>query len=403
MYDAIIVGARSAGASAALLLARKGHRVLLVDRATFPSDTPTGHFIHLPGMARLKRWGLLEQIAAGDCPPVRSLSFDLGPFTLSGSPPPVDGVTAGYGPRQSVLGKVLLDAALEAGAELREGFSVQAVLTEGDRVTGIEGRAAGGVVLEHARIVIGADGQHSRIARLVQAPVYHARPSLSANYWSYWSGVPIDRAALHLRLGRIAGAFPTNDGLTCLFVTVPQREVQEFRSNIEGNLQHTWDQVPHLAEQMRAGRREERFYGAAEQPNFFRVPYGPGWALIGDVGYHKDPITGQGISDAFRDAELLAAAIYAGLSGRAPLDQALAGYQDRRDQAALPMYEYTCQLATLDLPPEMQALLAALQGNQEQTDRFFGTIAGTVPPPEFFSPDNISTIIGAAMHDTAAA
>ena len=125
---------------------------------------------------------------------------------------------------------------------------------------------------------------------------------------------------------------------------------------------------------------------------------------MGDAGYHKDPNTGEGISDAFRDAELLAEAIDDGFSGRRALDEALADYERRRNEAALPIYEFTCQLATLQPPPpEMQQLFGALQGNQEETDRFFGLIAGTTPIPSFLAPANVQRILAAAGPAAAAA
>ena len=170
-YDAIVVGARCGGAPTAMLLARKGYRVLLLDRAGFPSDTLSTHYIHQPGIARLARWGLLDRIVASNCPPVRQLLFDVGPFALAGTPPPADGVAEAYAPRRTVLDQILVDAAVAAGAELRPHFSVQELLTDGDRVTGVRGRAAGGVaVTERAHLVIGADGVRSLVARAVQAP-----------------------------------------------------------------------------------------------------------------------------------------------------------------------------------------------------------------------------------------
>jgi 2-polyprenyl-6-methoxyphenol hydroxylase-like FAD-dependent oxidoreductase len=177
-----------------------------------------------------------------------------------------------------------------------------------------------------------------------------------------------------------------------------------LRADIEGNFLKTVDLVPELAERVRNGRREERFVGTADLPNFFRKPYGSGWALVGDAGYHKDPRCGQGITDAFRDAELVAEAIDAGLSGRRSLEEALADYERRRNGAVLPMYELTCQLASLEPPsPEMQQFFGALRGNQDEIDRFWGTIAGTVPIPEFFSPQNIERIvIGAELAEVTA-
>ena len=176
-YDAIVVGARCAGSPTAMLLARKGYRVLLVDRASFPSDTLSCHYIHQPGMACLERWGLFDQVARSNCPPVYQQTLDLGPFALTGTPPPIGDVAAGYCPRRTILDEILVEAAEESGAEVRQGFSVQELVTEDGRVTGIRGRTGGGpAVTERATIVIGADGMNSFVARSVAAPSTTSSP-----------------------------------------------------------------------------------------------------------------------------------------------------------------------------------------------------------------------------------
>lgn len=403
MYDVIVIGARCAGSPTAMLLARKGYRVLLLDRDTFPSDTMSSHYLWQPGVAKLKGWGLLDRIIASNCPPIPTVTFDFGPFAITGTPPAADDVTEMYGPRRTVLDKTLVDAAVEAGTELREGFSVQEVLMDGDRATGIRGRARGGSpVTEEARTIVGADGLHSIVARTVQAPQYNVKPPLSCAYYSYWSGIPTEGTHIYMREYRVIAAFPTNDGLTCIFTAWPNRQFHQYRADIEGNYLKTIDLASGLSEQVRSGKREERFVGTADIPNFFRKPYGPGWALVGDAGYHKDPITAQGITDAFRDAALLADAIDAGFSGRQPLEKALSEYERLRNEAVMPMYEFTCQFATVEPPPpEMQQLFAALQGNQAEIDRFAGVMAGTVPIPEFFAPENVQRIMGAAQSHQA--
>ena len=397
MYDAIVVGARCAGSPTAMLLGRLGYRVLLVDKATFPSDVSKGIYIHQPGIAQLKRWGLLDRLAASNCPPVGKMALDLGPVALVGSPPPIDGVGVGYGPRRKVLDNILVEAAVETGVELREGFAVQEILMNGDQVTGIRGHGSGGATAtEQARLVIGADGIHSLVARAVQAPAYHTKPTLDCAYYTYHSGVPLEGAELYLRGPRWFGVVATNDGLVYSFVQIPHQELHAFRADLAGNYLRVFDLAPPLAERLRSGKREERIVGASDLPNFLRRPYGPGWALVGDAGYHKDPYTAQGISDAFRDAELLAEAIDAGFSGQLPLSEALAGYERQRNEHVMPMYEFTCQLASFEPPsPEMQHLFGAVYGNQVETNRFLGTIAGTVPIPEFFSPENIGRILAA--------
>jgi flavin-dependent dehydrogenase len=396
MYDAIIVGARCAGSPTAMLLARRGYRVLLVDRSTFPSDTISTHIVWAPGVARLARWGLEDRVGASNCPAIETIAFDVGDFALRGAPPAADGTTRWYAPRRAVLDAILLEAAVAAGAELRDGFAVHELTDEDGRITGVRGRTASGPMgSERARIVIGADGLHSIVARQVRAKAYDAKPARACWYYTYWSGVPAAAAEYYPRPGRAFGIIPTNDGLTCIPVAWTHDEFPAYRASIEANYMKTLELAPEVAERVRHGRREERFYGTADVPHYLRQSHGPGWALVGDAGYHKDPITAQGISDAFHAAELLSEAVDDGLSGRRPLDALLAEYQRRRDEAVWPMYDYTCQLAALDPPsPELQCMFGALRGNQREAERFLGTIAGTVSPAEFYSEEAQRRIVG---------
>lgn len=404
MYDAIVVGARCAGSPTAMLLARAGYRVLLVDRATFPSDSVRLHYVQPPGIAYLKRWGLLERLAATNCPPIRLRTVDMGDFPLRGTVVPIDGVDEAYAPRRKVLDKLLVDAAVEAGVELREGFSVDELLSENGRVVGIRGRARGGEpIAERARIVIGADGQYSRVAQAVKAPIYRSDPALICYFGSYWSGLPVEEIEIYRRERQIIYVFPTNDGLTSIFIGWPQEMFDAVRTDVDGHVHRTIALVPHLAGRVRSGRRVEPYIGAGNLSGFFRRSHGPGWALVGDAGYHKDPYLAQGITDAFHGAALLAEAVDAGFSGSAPLEAALTEYERRRDEAAMPLYELNCRLAQLQpLPPEQQQLRAALRDNPEDTRRYFSVNAGTVPVHEFFAPENINRILTAAKAREAA-
>src|SRR5215469_381766 len=395
MYDVIVVGARCAGSPVALLLARKGYKVLLVDRSVFPSDMAfSNHFVHQAGSAALKRWGLLERLAATNCPPITEDYFDYGAFTLAGPVPAVDGVNTAFAPRRIKLDSLLAAAAAEAGAELREGFSVQELIWEEGRVAGIRGKHKHATVTEKARITVGADGMFSTVARAVQAAQYKSQPGLEGSWYGYWSGVPMKGWHLWLRPNRVVFAYNTNDKLTLIGVAFPARELPAVRADVESYHWRTiTEHVPELAERLLAGRRESHFVGGVI-PYYMRRPYGEGWALVGDAGYQKDPCTASGITDAFRSAEWLAEAIDAGFSGRQALEGALAVYEEKRNQSEMPYFELTTQLAALaPPPPELQQLLAALQFNPEQRSRFFGVLAHAVPVQEFFSPQNMESIM----------
>src|SRR5215471_5541557 len=395
MYDAIVVGARAAGSPTAMLLARKGHRVLLVDRAGFPSDTLSTHYIHQPGVARLRRWGLLDRLIATGCPPSRSLVFDVGAFALTGAPPPSDGVTEGYAPRRTVLDSLLVEAAAEAGAEVRTGFPIDELVFEDDAVVGIRS----GTTVERTRVVVGADGRNSFVARAVQAPEYDTRPGLACAYYTYWGGVEGGDVELYPREGRmVMGGARTNDDLRIVIVFWPKDEFRAVRADVERSFNDALALAPQLAERLAGGERADRFYGIGDLPFYYRKPFGPGWALVGDAGYHKDPITAQGITDAFRDAELLANALDRGFTDTQPLDEALAQYERVRNEETRGLYELTHEFASLAAPTaEQQALFGALQRNQEDTNRFFGVVAGTVPAEEFFAAENLAQIVGAQV------
>jgi flavin-dependent dehydrogenase len=395
MYDAIIVGARCAGSPTALLLARRGYKVLLMDRSKFPSDMSfSNHFVHQAGSACLQRWGLLQRLEATGCPPITEDYFDYGAFSLSGPVPPADGVNTAFAPRRIVLDPILAETAVESGAELREGFSVQELVWDKDQVVGVRGRQNGKVVTEKARIVIGADGMFSVVAKAVQAPEYRSSPPLEGSWYAYWSGVPMKGWHLWLRPNRVIFAYNTNHNLTLIGVAFAAKDLPAIRGNVERNHSETIAQfAPDLAERMRSGHRESRFVGGSI-PYHIRRPYGPGWALVGDAGYQKDPCTASGITDAFRSAEWLAEAIDAGFSGRRPMEQALAAYEERRNQSEMPYFELTTQLAALAPPPdEVQQLLAALRHNTEQRSRFFGVFSHSVPVEDFFAPENVRTIL----------
>jgi 2-polyprenyl-6-methoxyphenol hydroxylase-like FAD-dependent oxidoreductase len=385
-HDVIVVGARCAGAPTAMLLARRGHRVLLVDRARFPSDTVSTHLVHPGGVAALRRWGLLDEVVASGCPPIDTYRFDFGAFSLSGAPGTVDSPVA-YSPRRTILDAILLQAAADAGVEIREGFSVTDLVVADGRVEGIRGHAKDGpTVTERADVVVGADGVRSFVAAQVQPHRYRERPRQLVAYYGYWSGLPMDgRFEVYSRPGRAFAGWDTNDGLALVVGGWPYAEFETNRAELENAFSSMFDLAPDFAERLRGATLETRLVGAAV-PNFFRKPFGPGWALVGDAGYNKDFITAQGIQDAFRDAELCASAIAESLAAERGYDAAMAGYQATRDARVSSMYELTLDLAALQPPPpELAQMLSSIQGDQQAMDAFARMNAGVMAPEEFFA------------------
>ena len=362
-----------------------------------PRSDPAAAQLELEPDDQPAPWGLLDRLVATGCPPIDTYAFDFGPFTISGAPGTAAAPLA-YGPRRTVLDKLLVDAAAEAGAEVREGFTVKEVVIEDGRVSGLRGHGKGGTaVTEHARVVIGADGRHSLLAQAVRPEQYNEKPQLLCGCYTYWSGLPMDgRFEAYIRPDRAFAAWSTNDDLTLVIGGWPFAEFEANKKDIEGNYLTMLELAPPFAERVRAASREARFVGTAV-PNYFRKPFGSGWALVGDAGYNKDFITAHGIHDAFRDAELCANALDGTFSGARAFDVAMGEYQTTRDEHVKPMYEFTTQLATLEPPPpELQQLLGAVHGNQEAMDGFARVNAGVTSPAEFFSDENVGRIVAAA-------
>jgi 2-polyprenyl-6-methoxyphenol hydroxylase-like FAD-dependent oxidoreductase len=397
MFDVIVVGARCAGSSTAMLLARRGLKVLAVDQTHFPSDTLSTHQVQVPGMACLARWGLLDRVVAAGTPPTRNVRFAPESFVLEGSYPEFEGVDALFSPRRTILDALLVGAAHEAGAEVREDAKVEELVLVGDRVAGVRCRTKAGTAFEErAPLVVGADGKRSLAARAVGAQVEKEQPASTAAFYSYWEGVDLGgRGEISSRPGCAVGAWPTNDGLTLIYVAVPLSGFERFRADAEQGMLAAAGRCGNLGERLRAGRRAERIRGTIDVPNVVRKPFGPGWALVGDAGLVMDPITGQGIGNAFRDAESLAEAATAALGGATAIERAMAEYQRARDERVLPMWELTVDLARLKpLPVEARVFFGSLQGRQQEIDRYLGVITGSEPLASYMSGSNLRKIVG---------
>jgi 2-polyprenyl-6-methoxyphenol hydroxylase-like FAD-dependent oxidoreductase len=309
-YDVIVVGARVAGSSTGMLLARRGLRVLVLDQTSFPSDTLSTHQLQPPGAALLRKWGLLERVEAAGTPATREVRFHAGGSIIDGD---LSANRLGeplYSPRRTVLDPILVAAAREAGAEVRERTRVTDMVFEDGRAVGVRAKTKrGSQVTERASIIVGADGKHSMVAKAAQPHRYREKPARSMACYAYWRDVGLHGGQIHALDRRVAGAWPTNDGLVVTFVAWPAEDWQQFRQDPDRSILDTLDQTGELGARIRGAQRVGPVRATNDLPNRFVRPYGPGWTLVGDAGLVMDPITGQGIADAFRDAELLTEAV----------------------------------------------------------------------------------------------
>jgi flavin-dependent dehydrogenase len=345
-YDVIVVGGRVAGAATAMLLARAGARVVLLDRGRYGSDTVSTHALMRAGVMQLARWGLLDAVVASGAPPVRRTLFHYADGeTVQVSIRPYAGVDALYAPRRNVLDALLVDAAVAAGVEVRHGTTVTALLRDRySRVHGVRAADASGRRLElRAPVTIGADGIRSVVAAQVDAPVVRQGSHAGAVLYRYLTDLPVAGYEWAWGAGAAAGLVPTNDGATLAFAsTTPTRMRALRRLGQEEALATLLEQVsPDLAARASAAQPAGRIHGWAGVPGHVRRSWGPGWALVGDAGYFKDPITAHGITDGLRDAELLARAVHDVLAEGAPECVALSRYQRTRDRLSAWLFEVT--------------------------------------------------------------
>ena len=364
-YDAVLVGARAAGAATAMLLARQGLRVLVVDRGAYGTDTLSTHALMRAGVLQLARWGLLDRIEREGTPRVRRTVFHYADEVIDVPIKAKDGVPALFAPRRTVLDRVLVDAAAEAGAEVRHRVRLA------DLVRGPSGRVAGVVLSAEgggsrvvgADVVIGADGLRSTVAALVGAPVTRQGRHAAASVYGYWSGLEVDGYQWHWSREAASGAIPTNGGELLVFAGTSARR---FAAEVRGDVPSAYRRIlaegaPGLAEQLARARLVGPLRGFPGHPGYLRRPWGPGWALVGDAAYFKDPITAHGITDALRDAELLARAVARGREG------ALAEYEATRDELSVRIFELTDRIASLEWDEaELKALHHALSDEMKR-------------------------------------
>jgi len=345
-YDVVVAGARVAGAATAMLLARAGMKVLVVDPARRGSDTLSTHALMRAGVLQLHRWGVLDRIRQAGTPRIRTTTFHYDAERIEVDIKPKDGVDGLYAPRRTLIDETLVTAAEEAGAHVVHGASLEDVVRDG------AGRVTGAFIAFRDRtvrrvetgLVIGADGRSSRVAGLVGAEVLHVAFHATANIFGYWPDLGLEGYHWHFHPGFGTGAIPTNDGDTCVFAGFsPEVFHGERHRGLEPLYQEALETAsPELAERVRATGARVKLRAFAGAPGVLRRAVGPGWALVGDAGYFRDPITAHGITDALRDAELLSGAVLRGT------DAAFAEYGATRDRLSEGMIEITDRLASLE-------------------------------------------------------
>jgi flavin-dependent dehydrogenase len=350
-YDVVVVGARVAGAATALLLARGGARVALVDRARYGTDTVSTHALMRAGVLQLNRWGLMDRVVAAGTPAIRRTAFHYADGeSLHVAIRTDQDVPALYAPRRQILDQILVDAASAAGVDVRHVAPATALLRDetgrvaGVRIAGSQGRP----VDLPATITVGADGIRSFVAQQTGSAGTRTGRSRSAMLYRYYGELPATGYEWAYGDGAASGLIPTNNGHVGVFVGTSPRRMRMLRR--EGAEQAFAALLaaagPNLVERITAAAPSGGIHGWAGATGFMRRSWGPGWALVGDAGYFKDPITTHGMTDALRDAELLADAILGALGGYVPEASALARYQTIRDQLSDQLFDVTERIAT---------------------------------------------------------
>jgi flavin-dependent dehydrogenase len=344
--------------------------------------------IHESGVARLLRWGgpLVGRLRASGCPPIASSTTDVGTFSYVAQHLPADGNREALCPRRTVLDALLVEAAVDAGCELRTGFGFLDVVRDADRVVGIRGKTrTGDPITERAQLVVGADGHRSSVAKAVAAIEYDTKPVTTCTYYTYWADTQIEGTVISPRKDVMVVAVPTNDDLAVITGIFPIAEFAAVKSDVERHYMRALGTSRVLTDRMVGARRAERFYGTADLPFYYRTPAGPGWALVGDAGHCKDPILARGIADAFRDAETLSQAIVKGLSGGPSMLEALKTWARERDEMTRDIYELTYRLSLLRATsPQMARVYEAARTNPTVASRFHAVISGAIGYRDFF-------------------
>ncbi len=392
-YDVVVVGARAAGAATAMLLARRGLRVLAVDRQAYGSDTLSTHALMRGAVVRLARWGLLDRIWDDGTPVIEHTDFTYGDETFSIPIRPEPGVPGLAAPRRTSLDPILVDGARVSGAEVLHRTSVRSLITDDarnpDRVTGVALTLADGrEVTVSADLVIGADGRQSFVARSVGAPVIREARFSSAVTIGYYEDLDVDHHRFRwlFRRNGGGGVIPTTGGQVCIFTGM---EPGFFKRSGRDDVAATHNRNiaaldPDLGVAVAAATSFGRLRSFPGAPGFFRRSHGPGWALVGDAGYFKDPYGAHGITDAFRDAERLTDAVLTG---------DLAGYEAERDELSMPMFTVLDRIASYEWDlNELQGLHRSLSEIMKAEEQNVTAEPATEPIGAVAAPAELLTV-----------
>jgi 2-polyprenyl-6-methoxyphenol hydroxylase-like FAD-dependent oxidoreductase len=401
--DVIVVGARCAGSAVATALAHAGRRVVALDRARFPADTISTHLMWPGGIAELRSLGALERVRALGAPPMPVAFAGGGGIEIQTGYTPVGGIDYAMCVRRIGLDAALVATAREAGAEVREGARVTDLIWDAGRVAGVRyENGTGALRALRAPVVIGADGRRSTVARLVGAQQpYRRKPSGRACFYAYWDDArPEWRhvAAQWREQGELGTAFPCDGGLVLVLLQPPVARVSSFREDLAGSYERAVGAIPGLAARLDGCRLAGKVRSATGIESYFRHSSGPGWALAGDAGHFKDPVTAQGIRDALRHGRLLGEAVAPTLEHAKALDPALRGWEHRRESDCLAVYQWTNLLARGEPMTALEIeLYRAARERPALARELADVFARTRPPSKFLTPARLAILTARAL------
>jgi flavin-dependent dehydrogenase len=347
-YDALIVGARVAGSSLAIRLAQRGRKVLMVDRDSFPSDTISTHGLNFLAVESLRRLGVLERIEAAGFRRMQRHRAWLGELFVEAPAGPPGAYT--LAPRRMVLDQILIERAVECGVEFTPRARVDGLLIENGTVEGARVQRIGGDAFEaHARVVIGADGKGSKVAQWVGAKTYGKGEPGRPIYYGYFHGVeplPEPTAELFFGFNRVGFCLAMRPDEHVLVIEAQPEDFARIRADARTWFLSEYTRLPGMEKRMANAVLEGSILGVRAIDSHFRTPYGAGWALTGDAGYVKDPITAYGVGDALLQGFWLARSLDEWFGGR-PWDETMSAYQERRDNSFRAFFEQTAHSISL--------------------------------------------------------